>query len=77
MNKYFLLNKYITMSSIDRNPSFKTLARHEGARAGLKTVKNAGNMIVQDKVVPDASEFIRFKKMFAVNKDRNGKKRYA
>jgi hypothetical protein len=65
------------MSSIDRNPSFKTLVRHEGARAGLKTVKNAGNLLVQDKVVPDASDFVRFKKTVAVIKDRNGKKRYA
>ena len=67
------------MSSVDRNPSFKTLARREGARSGINstTVKNAGNLLVQDKIVPDSSDFVRVKKMFAVIKDRNGKKRYA
>lgn len=65
------------MSIVERNPYFKTLARREGARSGLKTVKNAGNLLVQERIVPDASEFIRFKKMVAVIKDRKNKKPYA
>ena len=68
------------MSSVDRNPSFKTLARREGARSGINstTVKNAGNLLVQDnKSVADSSDFVRVKKMFAVIKYRNGKKNYA
>jgi hypothetical protein len=65
------------MSNIERNPSFKTMSLLEARRSGLKTVKNAGNLLVQDKTVPDSSEFVRFKKMVAVTKDRNGKKKYA
>ncbi len=65
------------MSSIERNPSFKTMSLLEARRSGLKTVKNAGNLLVQDKIVPDSSEFVRFKKMVAVTKDRNGKKKFA
>lgn len=67
------------MSSVDRNPSFKIIARHEAMRSGVNntTIKNAGNLLVQDKIVPDSSDFVRVKKMFAVIKDRNGKKRYA
>jgi hypothetical protein len=68
------------MSSIDRNPSFKIIARHEAIRAGLSNtrVKNGADLLVQDsKSVPDSSDFIRVKKMFAVVKDRNGKKPFA
>jgi len=68
------------MSNIDRNPSFKTMSLFEATRAGLKTVKNAGNLLVQDKIVPDSSEFIRYRKMIAVSKDYRspgGKKNYA
>jgi len=68
------------MSSVDRNPSFKIIARREAIRSGVNktTVKNAGNLLVQDnKSVADSSDFVRVKKMFAVIKDRNGKKRYA
>lgn len=68
------------MSSIDRNPSFKIIARHEANRSGVNStqMKNGGNMLAQDsKSVPDSSEFVRVKKMFAVVKDRNGKKKNA
>jgi hypothetical protein len=68
------------MSSIERNPSFKTMSLFEARRSGLKTVKNAGNLLVQDKIVPDSSEFIRYRKMVAVTKDYRspgGKKNYA
>jgi hypothetical protein len=49
----------------------------EARRSGLNTATNAGNLLVQDKTVPDSSEFVRFKKMVAVTKDRKGKKKYA
>ena len=65
------------MSNIERNPSFKTMALFEARRSSLNTVRSAGNLLVQDKIVPDSSAFVRFKKMTAVTKDRSGKKRYA
>jgi voltage-gated potassium channel Kch len=68
------------MSNVERNPSFKIIARQEGRRSGVKTttVKNAGDLLVQDnKSVADSSDVVRVKKMFAVIKDRNNKKRYA
>lgn len=68
------------MSNIERNPSFKMMSLLEARRSGLKTVKNAGNLLVQDKIVPDSSEFVRFKKMVAVTKDKRspgGKKNFA
>ena len=68
------------MSNIDRNPSFKTMSLMEATRSGLNTVKNAGNLLVQDKIVADSSEFVRFKKMVAVTKDNRspgGKKPFA
>jgi hypothetical protein len=66
------------MSNIDRTPSFKIMSLLEARRSGLSsTIKNAGNLLVQDKTVPDSSEFVRFKKMVAVTKDRTGKKKYA
>jgi len=65
------------MSSIERNPSFKRMSLLEARRSGLNAVKNAGNLLVQDKTVPDSSEFVRFKKMVAVTRDRNGKKKFA
>jgi hypothetical protein len=68
------------MSNIERNPSFKVMALHEAARSQLKTVKTAGSLLVQDKIVPDSSEFVRFRKMAAVTKDKlspGGKKPFA
>lgn len=70
------------MSNIERNPSFKVMALHEAARSGLRlnTVRNAGTLLVQDKIVPDSSEFVRFRKMAAVTKDKRspgGKKPFA
>lgn len=68
------------MSNIERNPSFKMMSLLEARRSGLNTVKNAGNLLVQDKIVPDSSEFVRFKKMVAVTKDKKspgGKKNFA
>jgi hypothetical protein len=68
------------MSNIERNPWFKILSLHEARRSGLNTVRNAGNLLVQDKIVPDSSEFVRYKKMAAVTKDYRspgGKKNFA
>jgi hypothetical protein len=65
------------MSSVERNPSFKRMSLLEARRSGLNNVKNAGNLLVQDKTVSDSSEFVRFKKMVAVTRDRNGKKKFA
>jgi hypothetical protein len=56
------------------------MSLHEATRSHLKTVKNAGSLLVKDKSVPDSSEFVRFKKMAAVVRDKRspgGKKPFA
>lgn len=66
------------MSSVERNPSFKTMSLLEARRSGVKKGTSAGSMLVQDKTVPDSSEFMRVKKMFAILADkRKAKKRFA
>lgn len=66
------------MSSVERNPSFKVMSLLEARRSGIKTVKNAGGLLVHDNKVPDSSEFMRVKKMFAILADkRKAKKSYA